>query len=267
MFEGYLTGATKTRATRSRRFGGHAAAVVVHVAAVVAAARFAPRTPAAPAAEMLTAVPVRMTPVYWREATPIASQAGPPRPAPTAEIPAPPARSRAPGPRPRRTARASATAAAPTVETPTSAAVVLNDDGGSPSEKASGVDPAHGPPSPSAMPVAAPAPTAPIASGPPAPPATPRFLPESLSQQQRIVATPPDFPAFLAVNGAFYVIHARICVAGSGEVERLELLKTAHPTLDANVRSAVGKWRYRPLLAGTVAVPFCTLVRFEFRAT
>jgi hypothetical protein len=96
---------------------------------------------------------------------------------------------------------------------------------------------------------------------------TPRFLPEPMAQQQRIAGNAPDFPPSLATGGATFVIHARICVGLDGHVDRVELLRTAHPTLDGNVISAVGRWRYRPLLAGGIAVPFCTLVRFEFRAT
>jgi hypothetical protein len=96
---------------------------------------------------------------------------------------------------------------------------------------------------------------------------TPRFLPEPMAQQQRIAGDAPDFPPSLATGGATFVIHARICVGVDGHVDRVELLRTAHPTLDGNVISAVGRWRYRPLLAGGIAVPFCTLVRFEFRAT
>jgi hypothetical protein len=101
----------------------------------------------------------------------------------------------------------------------------------------------------------------------PAPRPAPRFLPEPLAQQQKIAGEPPDFPASLATGGATFVIHARICVGPDGHVDRVELLRTAHPTLDGNVVSAVGRWRYRPLVAGGIPVPFCTLARFEFRAT
>jgi hypothetical protein len=94
-----------------------------------------------------------------------------------------------------------------------------------------------------------------------------RFLPEALAQQQKVAGAPPEFPASLATEGANFVIQARICVGPGGQVDLVELLRTAHPTLDANVISAVGRWRYRPLMAGGIAVPFCTLVRFEFRAT
>ncbi|HEY0705898.1 MAG TPA: energy transducer TonB [Polyangia bacterium] len=122
-------------------------------------------------------------------------------------------------------------------------------------------------PSPAATGIANTAANAAAGPSAPAPRSAPRFLPEPLANQQKLAGAAPDFPAHLAVNGALYVIHARICVATSGDVERIELLKTAHPTLDANVRSAVGRWRYRPLLAGAVPIPFCTLARFEFRAT
>jgi TonB family protein len=94
-----------------------------------------------------------------------------------------------------------------------------------------------------------------------------RFLPEPLANQQKVFGEPPPFPASLARDGAFFVVHARICVSASGEVEKVELLRRAHPTLDANVVAAAGRWRYRPLEVNGSAVPFCTLAHFQFRAT
>jgi hypothetical protein len=269
VFDGYIDRANRKRSTLSRRFGGHTAALAVHAAIVIAAARFAPQTPVAPAAVLPTAVPVHVAPLYWTRANRSQPQAPATNQVVSAPAPASQARSRAarPGPRPPRRAPIANAAISVPAEAASAAAestappLTLNDGDGSARTQAS--VPEIG----MATASATSAPTPPTTSAPAVPRATPRFLPESLSQQQRIAASAPEFPAFLAVNGALYEIHARICVASSGEVDRIELLKTAHPTLDGNVRSAVGRWRYRPLLAGAVAVPFCTLVRFEFRAT
>jgi outer membrane biosynthesis protein TonB len=93
-----------------------------------------------------------------------------------------------------------------------------------------------------------------------------RFLPEALANLQKLSGAAPEFPASLAQAGAVHVVQARICVAPAGHVESVTLLKGAHPVLDGNVRRAVMTWRYRPLLAGGAAIPFCTLARFEFKA-
>ena len=62
------------------------------------------------------------------------------------------------------------------------------------------------------------------------------------------------------------MILARVCVDESGLVSSVSLERAAHPALDAQVSSALGTWRYRPLLAAGLPIPFCTFVRFEFRA-
>lgn len=252
MFEAYIDRGSQARATWRRRFSGHAIAVVVHAVVLIAAVRLASRTHPVPAAVTTPTVVVRVAPLYW------------PRPkvepAPVVIAPEPPQSPRAarPGPRPPRRGR-TAIAAAPSQQTPTPAVAAVEADApdGAPS-----LLPDQG---------ASTAMAGPVLVTQPAPPpprlAAPRFLPEPLANQQKLAGGPPDFPAILAVNGALYVIHARICVAATGDVDRVELLKTAHPTLDANVSSAVAKWRYRPLLAGTIPVPFCTLARFEFRTT
>jgi TonB family protein len=98
------------------------------------------------------------------------------------------------------------------------------------------------------------------------PAARARFLPEALAREQRLSGTQPEFPRALATAGALFVIHAKICVDRAGAVDRVTLVRGAEPTLDANVLAATRGWRYRPLAVDGTAVPFCTLVRFEFRA-
>lgn len=97
------------------------------------------------------------------------------------------------------------------------------------------------------------------------PGAPPKFLPEAAARAQRLSGAEPAFPALLAHAGTTYVVQAKLCVDADGRVDRLTLLRRADPTLDANVTEAVHGWRYRPLMVGDKAVPFCTFVRFEFR--
>lgn len=92
-----------------------------------------------------------------------------------------------------------------------------------------------------------------------------KMLPEALGKMQRLSGAAPAFPAQLAKDGSLFVVMTKVCVSAGGTVETVDLMKRADPTLDKNVIEAVRGWRYKPLIAGETAVPFCTFVRFEFR--
>lgn len=92
-----------------------------------------------------------------------------------------------------------------------------------------------------------------------------KILPEALGKMQRLSGAPPAFPAQLAKDGSLFVVMTKVCVSAGGVVETVDLMKRADPTLDKNVTEAVRGWRYKPLISGETAVPFCTFVRFEFR--
>jgi outer membrane biosynthesis protein TonB len=92
-----------------------------------------------------------------------------------------------------------------------------------------------------------------------------KMLPEALGKMQRLSGAAPAFPAQLAKEGSLFVVMTKVCVSAGGTVETVDLMKRADPTLDKNVIEAVRGWRYKPLLSGETAVPFCTFVRFEFR--
>jgi hypothetical protein len=263
MFEAFI--GQRPPALRRRRFAGHAIAIGLHALAITAAAQLvrAPRAPIAVPVPRAVAVHLGLTlsqACLRRTPTPAAAHAATARP--TGE---PPPRSRR---RPM-----------PALARPQSAAVALISREPTPvSDVVSAAPTSDSAPTPAAQSpatgtLAAAARTAAttgmnaVAVAPAAARSAPRFLPEPLAQQQKIAGEPPDFPASLATGGATFVIHARICVGPDGHVDRVELLRTAHPTLDGNVVSAVGRWRYRPLVAGGIPVPFCTLARFEFRAT
>ena len=57
-----------------------------------------------------------------------------------------------------------------------------------------------------------------------------------------------------------------MCVSETGQVTPVSIERPAHPALDAHVAATLATWRYRPLLAANLPIPFCTFVRFEFRS-
>jgi periplasmic protein TonB len=97
-------------------------------------------------------------------------------------------------------------------------------------------------------------------------PTAPKFLPPQIGRQQKLSGADPEFSTILARAGANYLVMAKICVATSGAVESVTLLKRAHPTLDANVLTTVKTWRFRPLMANGNPVPFCYFANFEFKS-
>lgn len=92
-----------------------------------------------------------------------------------------------------------------------------------------------------------------------------KMLPEALGKLQRLSGSSPSFPPQLAKDGSIFVVMTKVCVSVSGGVDTVDLMKRADPLLDKNVIEAVRGWRYKPLISGDTAVPFCTFVRFEFR--
>jgi outer membrane biosynthesis protein TonB len=104
-----------------------------------------------------------------------------------------------------------------------------------------------------------------VGTAPPKPAAA-KFLPPQIGAQQMLSGDNPDFPAFLRRSGANYLVMTKICVAISGTVESVTVIKHADPTLDNNVVTKVKTWRFRPLMANGTPVPFCYFGRFEFKS-
>ncbi len=92
-----------------------------------------------------------------------------------------------------------------------------------------------------------------------------KFLPPNMGALQKQSGDDPAFPPSLRKAGALYVVSAKICVSRGGDVESVTLMQRADPLLDDNVVQAVKRWRYRPLMADGIPVPFCYFGRFEFR--
>jgi protein TonB len=99
-----------------------------------------------------------------------------------------------------------------------------------------------------------------------APPAAPKFLPPNMAKQQLLSGPEPDFPPSLNHGGNIYRVLVKICVSTAGGVDKVMLMKGADSLLDENVLSKVKTWRFRPLLANNVAVPFCYPATFEFKS-
>ena len=103
-------------------------------------------------------------------------------------------------------------------------------------------------------------------TGPAGPPAPPKFLPPNMAKQQLIDGPDPVFPPSLNHGGIVYRVLVKICVTTTGSVDRVTLMKGADSVLDENVLTKVKTWRFRPLLANNVPVPFCYPATFEFKS-
>jgi protein TonB len=94
----------------------------------------------------------------------------------------------------------------------------------------------------------------------------PRLLPPQMADSQKLSGAEPDFPPVLRRSGLVYVVAAKICVSKAGAVDSVAIVQSADSLLDRNVVGAVKGWRYRPFMSNNTAVPFCTLLRFEFKS-
>jgi len=92
--------------------------------------------------------------------------------------------------------------------------------------------------------------------GAPAAPAAPKFLPPNMAKQQLVDGPDPDFPPSLNHGGIVYRVLVKICVSTSGAVDKVTLMKGADSLLDEAVLTKVKSWKFRPLLANNVPVPF-----------
>jgi protein TonB len=98
-------------------------------------------------------------------------------------------------------------------------------------------------------------------SGPP----SAKLMPQHLGAAQKLSGDDPPFPASLRKNGVIYRVMVKICVTTTGAVDKVTMSKGADPLLDDGVIATVKSWRYRPLTANSVTVPFCYPAMFEFK--
>jgi protein TonB len=114
----------------------------------------------------------------------------------------------------------------------------------------------------------APAPAAKAAD--PAPSRHAFLRPEIAKGQLAIDPQQPPYraqlPPELQVHGYHAWAMVKICADRNGDVERVDVIKGAHPLLDDRIVVALKTWRYRPYLLNGRPVPFCTYVRYEMNA-
>jgi protein TonB len=96
-------------------------------------------------------------------------------------------------------------------------------------------------------------------------PVGPKILPPNLGALQRQGCSDPPFPPSLRRADALYVVMAKVCVSTSGSVDSVTLMKRADALLDEGVVATEKACRYKPLMAGGLAVPFCYIARYEFK--
>jgi periplasmic protein TonB len=258
---------TFLRESRQRPGGGRVVALVAsglgHTAVVLGLAALLLQPSARTALPVLVPVSLMPFPSRPAPAAPVAEPARSPEPPRADSAVAAP---RAPKRRPR---PALAPARPRDPPAPTAAAVPESpaQPPEAPAPAAPPEPPAAGMPSGSVSPGVT-APATPSAGGPPAPtaPRRPRFLPEGLGAAQKLAGDLPRLPPALARSGTSYTVLARVCVAESGQVSSVSIERAGHPALDPQVAATLATWRYRPLLAANLPIPFCTFVRFEFRS-
>ena len=97
-------------------------------------------------------------------------------------------------------------------------------------------------------------------------PNVPVMLPSQMGAPPRDSGDDPEFPSELRRTGLTYLVRSKICVSKTGTVDSMSILKGSDTALVRNVVNAVQGWRFRPLMANNVVVPFCFLANFEFKA-
>jgi TonB family protein len=100
----------------------------------------------------------------------------------------------------------------------------------------------------------------------PAASTAPRLLASKLGQRQ-LLTNPSSkavrVPSALRRSGQTFSATVNICVAPSGEVTKVDVLRSAGPALDPQIVDLLSRWRYRPLLEGGRATPFCYPLKYQ----
>jgi protein TonB len=92
-----------------------------------------------------------------------------------------------------------------------------------------------------------------------------KFLAPNMGKLQWDGCAEPAFPLSLRKVGVSYNTTVKICVSKAGVVESVLVLKHSDSVLDANVVSAMKACKHKPLMANSIAVPFCYIQPFEFQ--
>jgi len=70
-------------------------------------------------------------------------------------------------------------------------------------------------------------------------------------------------PAALQRRGQTFSATVNICVGPRGEVATVDILRSAGPALDPQIVELLSGWRYRPLMEGGRATPFCYPMKYQ----
>jgi len=81
---------------------------------------------------------------------------------------------------------------------------------------------------------------------------------DSNADEYRVKAPPSLARAEMKLSAV-----VKMCVNAQGRVADVKLLKSADPAIDAQIPAVLGKWRYKPLVTGGRAVPFCYVLQYE----
>jgi protein TonB len=93
----------------------------------------------------------------------------------------------------------------------------------------------------------------------------PKILAPGIGALQRQGCADPPFPPSLRRAGVDYLVVAKVCVARSGTVESVTLLKKEDSLLDNGVIAAEKACHYKPLVIGATTVPFCYMANYQFK--
>lgn len=107
----------------------------------------------------------------------------------------------------------------------------------------------------------------PVPTAPPAPASTrPRLLASKLGQRQ-LLTNPSSkavrVPAALQRSGQTFSATVNICVGPSGDVAKVDILRSAGPALDPQIVELLSRWRYRPLMEAGRATSFCYPLKYQ----
>ena len=97
-------------------------------------------------------------------------------------------------------------------------------------------------------------------------PARPRLLASKLGHRQ-LLTNPSSkavrVPAALQRRGQTFSATVNICVGPRGDVAKVDILRSAGPALDPQIVELLSGWRYRPLMEGGRATPFCYPMKYQ----
>jgi len=120
-------------------------------------------------------------------------------------------------------------------------------------------------------------PAPPVTSSPPSLPvqaaairtqaaAGPRLLASKVGHRQLLTnprSKPVRLPSALQQSGQAFTATVNICVAATGDVAKVSILRSAGPALDPQIVELLSRWKYRPLLEGGRATPFCYPMNYQ----